>query len=196
MIHPKEVNAVAKANKLKDSQIEKDYMLSWLLLGISKNPRLSSSLVFKDGTVLKKAYFPEYRFSADLDFTLLDASITNEELLQEFETVYAILKEEANITIQFRESVTHVSSGSLAFYINYVGPLQASITSRDIKIDITRGVILEFSIETKNVFILYSDLPKESFSLACYSLGEILIEKMTALMGRTEPRDLYERDIP
>jgi predicted nucleotidyltransferase component of viral defense system len=26
----------------------------------------------------------------------------------------------------------------------------------------------------------------------CYSLQEILIEKMAALMGRTEPRDLYD----
>jgi predicted nucleotidyltransferase component of viral defense system len=26
----------------------------------------------------------------------------------------------------------------------------------------------------------------------CYSLAEVLIEKMTALMGRTEPRDLYD----
>ena len=192
MIHPKEVNAIAKANKLKDSQIEKDYLLSWLLLGIAKNPRHSACLVFKGGTALKKAYFPEYRFSEDLDFTLLDASITNEELLQEFEKVYALLKEEANITIQFRESVTHIRSGSLSFYINYVGPLQANLTSRDIKIDITRGEILEFPVETKNIFILYSDLPEESFSLPCYSLGEILIEKMAALIGRTEPRDLYD----
>jgi predicted nucleotidyltransferase component of viral defense system len=28
--------------------------------------------------------------------------------------------------------------------------------------------------------------------LQCYSLAEVLIEKMTALMGRTEPRDLYD----
>lgn len=191
MIHPKEVNAVAKANKLKDSQIEKDYVLSWLLLGISKNSLLSACLVFKGGTALKKVYFPEYRFSEDLDFTLLNDAITNEQLVNEFETIYAFLKEEANITVQFKESNTHIS-GSLAFYANYVGPLQASLASRDIKIDITRGEILEFPIETKKIFILYSDLPQESFPLPCYSLGEILIEKMTALMGRTEPRDLYD----
>ena len=63
MIHAKEVNAVATQNKLKDSQIEKDYVLSWLLLGISKNPVLSANLAFKGGTVLKKVYFPDYRFS-------------------------------------------------------------------------------------------------------------------------------------
>jgi predicted nucleotidyltransferase component of viral defense system len=191
MIHPKEINAVAKKYKLKDTQIEKDYVLSWLLLGISRSSLLSASLVFKGGTVLKKAYFPEYRFSEDLDFTLLDDTITNDRLVNEFEKVYAFLKEEANITVQFKESNTHIS-GSLAFYVNYIGPLQASLISRDLKIDITRGEILEFPIETKSIIILYSDLPQESFSMQCYSLAEIIIEKMAALMGRTEPRDLYD----
>jgi predicted nucleotidyltransferase component of viral defense system len=191
MIHPKEINAVAKENKLKDTQIEKDYVLSWLLLGISQNPILYSGLAFKGGTALKKIYFKNYRFSEDLDFTLLDISILNDELLAEFEKVYIFLKEEANITLQLKENLTH-ESGSLALYVNYIGPLQGNLASRDIKIDITRNEILEFPIEVKKIFILYSDLPEESFSLQCYSLEEIQIEKMTALMGRTEPRDLYD----
>ncbi|MBY0482084.1 MAG: nucleotidyl transferase AbiEii/AbiGii toxin family protein [Chitinophagaceae bacterium] len=191
MIHAKEVNTVATQNKLKDSQIEKDYVLSWLLLGISKNPVLSTNLVFKGGTVLKKVYFPDYRFSEDLDFTLLDNNITNQQLLAEFEKVYAFVKEEANITVQFKESNTHIS-GSIGFYLNYIGPLLGNLGSRDVKIDITRGEIMEFPVEQRKVFILYSDLPQDSFSLQCYALPEVLIEKMAALMGRTEPRDLYD----
>lgn len=191
MIHAKEINAVAAKNKLKDTQIEKDYILSWILLGIVGNELLSKQLVFKGGTVLKKIYFPDYRFSEDLDFTLLDEKITNEELLHEFEKVYVFVKEEANITLQFGEANTHIS-GSLAFYINYIGPLQGNINSRNIKIDITRGETLEYPVEQRAVFILYSDLPEQSFQLQCYSLSEVLIEKMTALMGRTEPRDLFD----
>ncbi|MEL6539529.1 MAG: nucleotidyl transferase AbiEii/AbiGii toxin family protein [Bacteroidota bacterium] len=38
--------------------------------------------------------------------------------------------------------------------------------------------------------ITYPDLVP--FSLLCYPLEEVLIEKMCALMGRTEPRDLYD----
>src|SRR5690348_16542202 len=191
MIHSKEINAVAAKNKLKDTQIEKDYILSWVLYGLARNEQLSKQLVFKGGTVLKKTYFPEYRFSEDLDFTLLDEKITNEELLQEFEKIYASIREEANIILQFGEANTHIS-GSLSFYINYVGPLQGNMNSRNIKIDITRGEILEYPVEKRSVFILYSDLPAKSFQLQCYSLSEILIEKMTALMGRTEPRDLFD----
>jgi len=191
MIHPREINKAAAKNKLKDSQIEKDYVLSWILYGISGNDLLSKVLVFKGGTVLKKVYFENYRFSEDLDFTLLNESISNDDLLKEFEKVYLFVKEEANITLQFKESNIHIS-GSIGFYINYVGPLQANINNRDVKIDITRGETLEYPIEIKKVFREYSDLPEELFSLPCYSLAEVLIEKMVALMGRTEPRDLYD----
>jgi predicted nucleotidyltransferase component of viral defense system len=47
-----------------------------------------------------------------------------------------------------------------------------------------------FTPVSKNVFISYDDLA--DFSLLCYPLEEVLIEKMCALMGRTEPRDLYD----
>lgn len=191
MIHAKEINAVAAKHKLKDTQIEKDYILSWVLYGIASNELLSTALVFKGGTVLKKTYFPDYRFSEVLDFALINEEISNEEILQELEKVFDFVKEEANITLRLGESNTHFS-GSIAFYINYIGPLLGTLNSRNIKIDITRCETMEYSLEHRSVFILYSDLPKQSFQLQCYSLNEVLIEKMAALMGRTEPRDLFD----
>lgn len=66
MIRPKEISAVATKYKLKDTQIEKDYVLSWILYGISRNEILAKNLAFKGGTVLKKVYFENYRFSVTL----------------------------------------------------------------------------------------------------------------------------------
>jgi predicted nucleotidyltransferase component of viral defense system len=63
--------------------------------------------------------------------------------------------------------------------------------SRDLKVDITIGEILETEVEPKTIIRDYSDL-EEDFKIQCYSLVEVLIEKMTALMSRTEPRDLYD----
>lgn len=37
----------------------------------------------------------------------------------------------------------------------------------------------------------YSDL-LEGYSIKCYSLDELITEKMRSLMQRTEPRDLYD----
>lgn len=192
MIEAKEINKVAAKNRVSDRQIEKDYVLSWVLFAISKNKILSNALVFKGGTLLKKAYFEDYRFSEDLDFTLVDETVTNEQIRSEFNKVFDFIKEEANIDMRIDEKKWTIhESGSPQFYIDYVASLQGNMGSRDLKIDITRGEILETEIENKSIFRTYSDL-EEDFQLRCYSLAEVLIEKMTALMGRTEPRDLYD----
>ncbi|HMS44129.1 MAG TPA: nucleotidyl transferase AbiEii/AbiGii toxin family protein [Pyrinomonadaceae bacterium] len=192
MIEPKEINKVAAANRVNDRQIEKDYVLSWVLYAISKNKTLNNALVFKGGTVLKKAYFENYRFSEDLDFTLIDESVTNEQIKTEFNNLFDFIKEEANIDLRTDEKKWTIhETGSPQFYIDYVASLQGNMGSRDLKIDITRGEILETEIEHRNIYRNYSDL-EEDFTLQCYSLAEVLIEKMAALMGRTEPRDLYD----
>ena len=49
--------------------LERDYVLSWILTGISQTPVLRDTLAFKGGTALRKCYFKDYRFSEDLDFT-------------------------------------------------------------------------------------------------------------------------------
>ena len=52
--------------------LELDYALGHVLTAIYAQEELASSLVFKDGTALRKAYFPDHRFSVDLDFTAID----------------------------------------------------------------------------------------------------------------------------
>jgi predicted nucleotidyltransferase component of viral defense system len=71
MIKPAEIQQIARKEGVRDTQIEKDYILSWIITGISQN-----ELLFKGGTVLKKIYFSDYRFSEDLDFTLLDTGVS------------------------------------------------------------------------------------------------------------------------
>lgn len=192
MIHPKEINKLASTAKVGDKQIEKDYVLTWTLYGISKHPVLSKVLVFKGGTVLKKCYIEDYRFSEDLDFTLIDESLTHEQLKTHLDEVYSWVNEESNITLQNRDDGIHKESGSSMFYVDFISSLGGNLGSRDIKIDITRGEKLEYPIVERKVFIEYSDLPEESFVLNCYHLSEVLIEKMAALMGRLESRDLYD----
>ncbi len=69
MIQPGEIQSIAGKDGVRDTQIEKDYVISWVTYGIANNPFLKENMVFKGGTVLKKVYFPDYRFSEDLDFT-------------------------------------------------------------------------------------------------------------------------------
>lgn len=73
MIGRVDLNERVRAWGLREEVVEKDYVLGWLLRGISTDPQLSTTWVFKDGTCLKKCYIDTYRFSEDLDFTVLES---------------------------------------------------------------------------------------------------------------------------
>ncbi len=75
MIKPGEIQNVARKAGVRDQQIEKDYILSWILQGISQHRELSQALAFKGGTVLKKAHFADYRLFEGS--TLADEAIAN-----------------------------------------------------------------------------------------------------------------------
>lgn len=183
---------MAAHHKVRDTQIEKDYVLTWLLFSIAKQSLLREMLVFKGGTALKKVWFEDYRFSEDLDFTLVDDALADTDMLADFEKAFEFARREANLTFQLPPSnIAHHDSGSLQLYVHYIGPLKGQLGSRDVKIDITRGEIIETEVLEKSIFRAYTDL-EDDFTLRCYSLSEILIEKMAALMGRSEPRDLYD----
>jgi predicted nucleotidyltransferase component of viral defense system len=64
MISKNEILKFAKHYKLPANIIEKDYVLIWLLDGISNHKSFYNKWIFKGGTCLKKCYFEEYRCKA------------------------------------------------------------------------------------------------------------------------------------
>ena len=64
MITLREVSQRAFQEKMSDRVIEKDYVLTWILMALADSP-LAELLAFKGGTALKKIYFPGYRYSED-----------------------------------------------------------------------------------------------------------------------------------
>jgi uncharacterized protein len=189
MIKPGEIQNKARKDGVRDQQIEKDYILSWILQGLAQHFQLSELIVFKGGTVLKKAYFDDYRYSEDLDFTLTNQETTNEQIYQWFEEVFEFIAEEANIPLAIISDNPH-EDGGVNFYISYVGPLGGKGANKRIKIDISRSEILEFEPVRKNIICNYSD--QNAHQLLCYTLNEVFIEKMRSIMQRMQARDLYD----
>jgi predicted nucleotidyltransferase component of viral defense system len=111
MIKPGEIQQKARESGVRDQQIEKDYVLSWILKGIAHHEFLSKDIAFKGGTVLKKIYFKDYRFSEDLDFTLLKNEITNEQLFEWFNETFEFILEEANISLEIIDDNEHGKGG-------------------------------------------------------------------------------------
>lgn len=189
MIKPGEIQQKARAVGVRDQQIEKDYILSWILKGIAQHEQLSKIIVFKGGTVLKKIYFEDYRFSEDLDFTLINNEISNEQIFEWFRETFEYIKEEANIPLEIIDNNEH-EDGGINFYISYIGPLGGQGNNKRVKIDISRSEQLVFEPVMKNVFVGYSDM--EEHQLLCYPLEEVLVEKMRSVMQRMQARDFYD----
>ena len=55
------LRACSRNNSIRLDVVQQDYLLSWILVGLTSVPELSSNMVFKWGTALKKCYFGEYR---------------------------------------------------------------------------------------------------------------------------------------
>lgn len=189
MIKPGEIQQTANEAGVRDQQIEKDYILSWILKGVAEHEHLSKIIAFKGGTVLKKIYFEDYRFSEDLDFTLLNGEINNEQIFAWFKESFEYIREEANIPLEIIDNNEH-EDGGINFYISYVGPLGGQGGNKRVKVDISRSEKLAFEPIIKDVFTSYSDI--EEHQLLCYALEKILVEKMRSVMQRMQARDFYD----
>jgi hypothetical protein len=76
MIKPREIQQNAIESGVRDQQIEKDYVISWILQGIAFHEKLSSIIVFKGG---------------------LENTVSNQQIYSYFKNVFEYVSEEANI---------------------------------------------------------------------------------------------------
>lgn len=199
MILKQEITALANNLQLLPTTVEKDYVLSWVLYGISKNSKLSQWL-FKGGTCLKKCYFETYRFSEDLDFTVPSGSIySKDEMVDALLEVANIVYDQVGVNLKTREieveeSINKRNHKTFIAKFTYLGPLNLpSRTQQRIKFDITDDEITIDSPDIRNVFHSYSDAPDSPIKINCYSVNEILAEKTRAIYERQgRARDIYD----
>lgn len=178
MIDVAEIQAIATDLGLSPEVVEKDYVLGWLLAGISAHPALSTSWVFKGGTCLKKCYFETYRFSEDLDFTLTDATHLNADFLRTaFSDVSAWIYEQTGIRIpaeQLRfDLYTNPRGGaSCEGRVYYAEPRPRPGTIPRIKLDLTVDELVALPPVIRPVGHPYSDLPEAGITAHCYAYEE------------------------
>ncbi|HMQ70086.1 MAG TPA: nucleotidyl transferase AbiEii/AbiGii toxin family protein [Ignavibacteria bacterium] len=188
MITTGEVDKTAARLVLRPGQIEKDYILGWILKGISENKFLKEKLIFKGGTAIRKIYVQDYRLSEDLDFTYIDECLDDSEIKKQFELVCEWIKNESRIELSIENENINVH-GNYSFYLEYKGPLGG--TKNSVKVDVSCDEKICDATEEMEIKNEYSDLT-ESFTIKSYTLNEIISEKMRSLMQRTAPRDLYD----
>ena len=198
MIEKNEVLRLSRDLSLSPDTVEKDYVLNWILWGISQSVLFSSSWNFKGGTSLKKCFFETFRFSEDLDFTLKEDHHLNEDLLRkEFLNISQAIYEETGIEFfedKFKFKILPKEDGKASAQgtIHYNGPLRRKHGVASIKLDLTTDEILILSPVKKSVHHPYSDEPKSGIWANCYAFEEVVAEKIRALAQRIRPRDVYD----
>jgi predicted nucleotidyltransferase component of viral defense system len=198
MIDKREILATSARTSLTPHVVEKDYVLGWLLAGISAHEALKDSWVFKGGTYLKKCFFETYRFSEDLDFTLQDPTHLNEDFLRNvFGEIGEWVYEETGIQIPPERILFEIYEnprGQLSCQgrISYIGPVSPTRPPPVIKLDLTADERIVLPPVRAPIFHPYTDAPGQGIDVLAYAYAEAFAEKFRALAERTRPRDLYD----
>jgi predicted nucleotidyltransferase component of viral defense system len=161
--------------------VERDYVLAHIVAQLHRaKPADGGQLVFKGGTALRLVHVGDYRYSADLDFTVIGGSAV--AATTAMVEVLNAAREHAGLP------VLQLTDGDSP--IAYVGPLEAG-KPHHLKLDISDTEFVK-TVEQRTILDgVWSDLP-EAVPFAVYPIDEIAAEKLRCIIQRVECRDLYD----
>lgn len=200
MISDAEVRREARRARVQPSVIDLDYVLGWALWGLGSHPYLQPRLLFKGGTCLHKCYFPEYRFSEDIDFTATE-EMDWQQLEQAVRETLDMIATEVGIDFGVQAPRTEILKDerdreSLQMRLYYRGPHRSAASPRAIRLDVSGSEAVVFDPVPRPVVHPYSDATEMGELLwRCYSLEEMMAEKVRALIGQRRyaiSRDFYD----
>lgn len=179
---------------LTEEVVEKDYVLGWLLWGIGSDPVLRDHWVFKGGTCLKKCFVETYRFSEDLDFTVLEGGpLAPDDLVPVLAEMLDRVEQETGILLSGRQPLVRMrpDGRSAEGRIYYRGPRGAPGEAR-VKLDLTYDETVVEEPVRRPIAHAYDESLPDDGAVRCYAFVEVFAEKIRALGQRTRPRDLYD----
>ncbi len=197
MIRQKEIATIAEQQGVAKTTIDKDWALGHFVNAIFSLSECRDQLVFKGGTCLKKCYFPNYRFSEDLDFTVVNPDFwLDEKLLGQ---IIDLVTERTEMPLhlqQWKELKHRERPTDFAAVIKFWGadhprnqpPPPPHRWRTSIKIEVISYETMLFPVEERKVHHRYSDsLSPAAQQVPCYSLSEVLAEKLRALTNALTP---------
>ena len=174
MITRAHITRRADAEGMAAQDIERDYVLAHAISTIANYDK-ENRLVFKGGTSLRLIHFEDYRYSADLDFS-----------------VQVGMREEAITLVDeaFR-SRGHAFPQLMLdrgdqLRVLYVGPLGRE---RYVKLDLALDELV-VNTERKPIRPRWDDVP--AAEVAVYTLLEAASEKLRSILQRLQCRDFYD----
>ena len=162
---------------------------------------IQQNFVFKGGTCLKKCYFKDYRFSEDLDFTLIDPSFVIDELF--FQKIMKVAEQNSGakfhlkeIKQQLHKNIPQGYEVTILFWGAFHKPNQKVLPvnrwQTKIKLDISFSEQLIEAPVYREIYHPYSDSDLINKTIPAYPMVEIMAEKLRSLIQRNRPRDIYD----
>ena len=160
---------------------ERDYVLAHVVSQLHRSSLgVGERLVFKGGTAMRFVHVENFRYSADLDFTIVGGS--SENGVVSLAPVIEAARQHAGLPhLQIVQGAPP--------HLEYIGPLGAG-KPRTVKLDIADNEYVE-SIDNRTMHKVWDDLP-EPIPFDVYPLDEIAAEKLRCVIQRVQCRDLYD----
>lgn len=198
MIERDEIEAKAKELDIHHANVERDYVFGWLLKSIFENEYLRTRLIFKGGNCLRKAYYPQTRFSSDLDFSTtlaVDVENVSNEINNACRAAEAacgvefIVDRNTFVAGPFIDSERRSYKGRV-YFTDFFGN-QDDLTI-SVKVDVTEFDRLYLPAVSRALIHPYSDADQCEVALSCMALEEVVANKLKCLIQRRHSHDLFD----
>lgn len=198
MIYRDEIDHKASEFSIHSSNVQRDYIFGWILSGIYSVSKLKDHFVLKGGNCLRKAYFENTRYSADLDFSV-EKKLTDTFIKGELDKVCNYVHKKAGVKFENEQSIVRkvmaidrdrtVHEARL-YFKDFYG--ERSTLLIRIKLDITQFDKIYLPVATREIIHPYSDYSDCKTSIRCLKLEEVFASKLKCLLQRRQSNDLYD----
>ena len=198
MLNNEEIKRRADECKLDPSDVERDYIQSWIIKEISDDPYLGPQLTLKGSGALRKLYYPETRFARDLDFSS-HTHLSKEYLKNRLREVGLSIEKQTGVTfieevkVQDKKLPEEMHVDALEARMYFKGIFSDGKFDLKTQVDVTRGESFNLPPQYRTIIHPYFD--QDLFAdtkVRCQKLEEIIATKFITLMHRRRAGDFFD----
>ncbi len=193
-----EIDEKAQEFGLHVANVERDYVIGWLLSGLYRASNLAEQMVLTGGNCFRKAYFPTTRYSKDVDLST-PGWIDPHQILLGFRRICEYASDNCGVIFKIEETTIrkkkHAEGDRQAFQIrlyfeDFYGKPNSIIIS--VRVDVLEFAKIVLPIQDRDLIHPYSDCRAAAAKIRCLKLEELLADKLKCLLQRVHTADLFD----
>jgi predicted nucleotidyltransferase component of viral defense system len=184
MISEGELRRVAGKARMGAGACELQYVILCAFDALTETEPLAGNFCLKGGTALRQLYFPDWRHSVDLDFSVLPA-LPPQQLREGLEAWFRKAGARHGLEMSLRDF--HRANGAARARASYHGPLGHP---GRLLLDVTLDEPVLLPPQKRPVIGTLFTSPRPL--VLAYALEEILAEKLRSILQRGKARDYYD----